>query len=61
MYVLLFLYFFGGTRVQILGFVLAKQVLHHFEPHLQCILFWLFWRLGPHEIFAWAGLQLQSS
>jgi hypothetical protein len=25
------------------------------EPHLQCILLWLFWRWGSLKLFAWAG------
>jgi hypothetical protein len=28
------------------GFELAKQVFYPLEPHLQSILFWLFWRWG---------------
>jgi hypothetical protein len=31
------------------------------EPYLQSILLWLFWKWGPHELFAWAGLKPQSS
>jgi hypothetical protein len=31
------------------------------EQHLQSILFWLFLELGSHELFAKAGLELQSS
>jgi hypothetical protein len=28
-----------------------------FEPHLQSILLWLFWRPKSHELFSWGGLK----
>jgi hypothetical protein len=32
-----------------------------YEPHLQSVLLWLFWRWGSLELFAWNGLNLDFS
>jgi hypothetical protein len=43
------------------GLCTYKAVTLLLEPHLQPILFWLFWRRGSHKLFAWAGLKPQFS
>jgi hypothetical protein len=40
-----------------LGILVCKAGTLPFEPHLQSILLWLFWRWGPPELFAWVGSE----
>jgi hypothetical protein len=32
-----------------------------FEPHLQTVFLWVFWRWGSHKVFACAGIKLWPS
>jgi hypothetical protein len=56
----LYKHHFGAWGLN-LGFHTCKTSALLLEPHLQSILFCLFWRWGPLKLFLWAGLKLWSS
>jgi hypothetical protein len=61
--VFLFIYFtfLCGTRVLTKGFALVRQVLYHLSHTSSPFFSGYFGDGGSHELFAWAGLKLQSS
>jgi hypothetical protein len=54
-------YFQNMTCILFCGSGVWSQHALLFEPHLQTIFLWVFWRWGSHKVFACAGIKLWPS
>jgi hypothetical protein len=53
-----FFFIFSCDWVMNSGLCACKADTVTFQPKLQSILLWLFWKWGSHELFAEAGIKL---